>query len=83
MPPGTKSHVRIYSQQWRERTPLERGQRYQHDAIGKQRLFQMFHRMHTNLYPETGIGLDIVRNAVEHMGGETGVESAPGKGSRF
>src|SRR6185437_8798496 len=45
------------------------------DANGKQSLFQMFHRVHTDNYPGTGIGLAIVRRAVERMGGETGVES--------
>jgi signal transduction histidine kinase len=30
-----------------------------------------------------GLGLSIVRHIVERMGGQTGVESAPGQGSRF
>lgn len=53
------------------------------DAAGQRRLFQMFQRMHSEGYPGTGIGLAIVRKAVERMGGEAGVESEPGKGSRF
>ncbi|HEX4120951.1 MAG TPA: HAMP domain-containing sensor histidine kinase, partial [Verrucomicrobiae bacterium] len=53
------------------------------DADGKPRLFQMFQRIHSEAYPGTGIGLAIVRKAVERMGGEAGVESKPGKGSRF
>jgi PAS domain S-box-containing protein len=52
-------------------------------ADEKERLFQMFQRIHSDAYPGTGIGLAIVRKAVERMGGETGVESEPGKGSRF
>ncbi len=52
-------------------------------AHGKPRLFQMFQRMHGNAFPGTGIGLAIVRKAAERMGGEAGVESEPGKGSRF
>ena len=40
--------------------------------------------MHSDkVYPGTGIGLTIVRKAVERMRGKVGVESAPGKGSRF
>jgi PAS domain S-box-containing protein len=53
------------------------------DALGQRRLFQMFQRMHSEGYPGTGIGLAIVRKAVERMGGEAGVESEAGKGSRF
>lgn len=53
------------------------------DAHGKTRLFQMFQRMHGEAFPGTGIGLAIVRKAVERMGGEAGVESEPRKGSRF
>jgi PAS domain S-box-containing protein len=34
-------------------------------------------------YPGTGLGLAIVRRAVERMGGQVGVKSEPGKGSRF
>ena len=35
------------------------------------------------LYEGTGIGLAIVRKAVERMGGTFGVESEIGRGSRF
>jgi len=35
------------------------------------------------LYLGSGIGLSIVRKAVEKMGGTVGVESEEGKGSRF
>jgi signal transduction histidine kinase len=47
-------------------------------------LFQMFQRMNNAAsYPGTGLGLAIVRRAAERMGGSVGVESTPGKGSRF
>jgi signal transduction histidine kinase len=46
------------------------------------RIFGMFQRAHVG-YEGTGIGLAIVRKAVERMGGRVGVESEPGHGSRF
>lgn len=51
---------------------------------GQQRLFQMFQRLNPpGHFDGTGIGLAIVRKAVERMGGRVGVQSEPGKGSRF
>jgi PAS domain S-box-containing protein len=48
------------------------------------RIFRLFERLHTNqAYPGTGIGLALVRKGAERMGGTTGVESTPEKGSRF
>jgi PAS domain S-box-containing protein len=50
----------------------------------QERIFGMFERLHDkDQYPGTGIGLAIVRKALERMNGQVGVESAPGKGSRF
>lgn len=48
--------------------------------LGK--IFETFQRLETS-FAGTGIGLTIVRKAVERMGGQVGVESEPGKGSRF
>ncbi len=48
------------------------------------KLFRVFERLHgRDEYPGTGIGLAIVRRAMERMNGSTGVESAVGLGSRF
>jgi signal transduction histidine kinase len=48
------------------------------------RVFEVFQRLHgKNAYPGTGLGLAIVRKGAERMGGSVGVESQPGKGSRF
>jgi signal transduction histidine kinase len=47
-------------------------------------IFDMFHRAHAGgQYEGSGIGLAIVRKAVERMGGAVGVQAEPGKGSRF
>ena len=50
----------------------------------KERVFKVFERLDGELErPGTGIGLAIVRRGVQRIGGEVGVESKPGKGSRF
>lgn len=48
------------------------------------RLFRLFERLHGRQeYEGTGVGLAIVRRAVERMGGQCGVESDGVHGSRF
>jgi signal transduction histidine kinase len=48
------------------------------------RLFEMFQRFNRpGLYEGTGMGLAIARKAAARMGGLIGVESEPGRGSRF
>ncbi|MCD6051107.1 MAG: multi-sensor signal transduction histidine kinase [Verrucomicrobia bacterium] len=48
------------------------------------KIFGVFQRLHTTeKFPGTGVGLAIVKRAAERMGGSMGVESEPGKGSRF
>jgi PAS domain S-box-containing protein len=50
----------------------------------QEKIFLMFRRMHReNEYPGTGIGLAIVKKAIERMGGQVGLESEPGHGSKF
>lgn len=47
-------------------------------------IFGLFQRLHsTKVYAGTGIGLSLVRKGMARMGGECGVESAIGEGSRF
>lgn len=49
-----------------------------------ERIFRVFERLHgVETYPGTGIGLAIVRKGMERLGGQSGVESKPGEGSRF
>jgi len=48
------------------------------------RIFKMFERVdRASAYEGTGMGLTIVRKAVERMGGQMGVESEAGQGSKF
>jgi PAS domain S-box-containing protein len=82
---GVKPRIRIWSE------PLDAKVRihFQDNGIGippeqHHRIFQMFEKgSHSQLYEGTGIGLAIVQKAVGRMGGQVGVESQPGQGSRF
>ena len=48
------------------------------------RIFMMLQRLNPpGRYEGTGIGLTIVRKAIERMGGTIGLESKPGQGSKF
>ncbi len=47
------------------------------------KVFGVFERLNPDQAPGTGIGLAIVKRALERMGGRVGVESEPGKGSSF
>lgn len=50
----------------------------------QERVFRVFERLHgAESYPGTGIGLAIVRKGLERMGGQVGVDSQLGRGSRF
>jgi signal transduction histidine kinase len=50
----------------------------------QQRIFNIFERVNSDSeYEGTGIGLSIVKKTIERMGGDVGVESELGRGSRF
>ncbi len=49
-----------------------------------EKIFQLFERLQgADEYPGSGVGLALVRKAAIRMGGQCGVESNPGAGSRF
>lgn len=85
VPPGVRPRVRIRAEERGEEVRLW----VEDNGIGippeaRERIFEIFVRIHSaSEYAGTGIGLSIVRKAVERMGGEVGVESEPGRGSRF
>jgi signal transduction histidine kinase len=83
--PNTQPRIRIWSEVFDHQVRLW----FEDNGIGiareaQERVFGIFQRIHAEkTYPGTGIGLAIVRKAVERMGGRAGVESEPGRGSRF
>lgn len=81
--PGTTPRIRVraetrdtFTRFWFEDNGIGIPARYQ------SRVFDMFQKLDKR-YEGTGIGLALVRKAVERMGGSVGVESEPSKGSRF
>ncbi len=83
--PGIQPRVRIWSEQhdrWSRLWVEDNGIGIIQDA--QARIFGVFERLHSdNTYPGTGVGLASVRKGIERMGGQVGVESQPGEGSRF
>lgn len=82
--PGERPQIRFWVEQSDHHTRLW----IQDNGIGipigqQERMFRVFERLHGAHYPGTGIGLSIVRKGVQRMNGRVGVESEPGKGSRF
>lgn len=83
--PGVNPYVKVYTER---RGPIVRlwivdngiGIEAQHMS----RLFGMFERIHPSAsFEGNGIGLAIVKRAVHRLGGDVGVESVAGTGSRF
>jgi PAS domain S-box-containing protein len=84
-PPGRQPKINIQV----ESTPTEIITHFKDNGIGIapehfDRIFNIFQRLHsTDEYPGTGIGLAIVKKAVDMMSGTITVESIPGEGTCF
>jgi signal transduction histidine kinase len=81
--PGARPQVRIFAETCGRKVRLcvaDNGIGIPKEA--SDRIFRMFERAAKG-YEGTGIGLAIVRKAVEKMGGQVRVESELGKGSKF
>lgn len=82
---GTTPRVRV----WSERIGRQVRLFVEDNGIGikpeyQHRLFSMFERVHpAHMYDGSGVGLAMVRKAVERMDGAVGVESDGMNGSRF
>ncbi len=85
VPKGRTPRIKIYTEMHDEAVRLiieDNGVGIASEDIG--RIFRLFERLHpASAFEGTGIGLTIVRKAVERMGGEVGVSSELGTGSRF
>ena len=83
--PGVRPKIRIFAETRDRRVRLK----IQDNGIGialqhQERIFGIFERLNrAEEFPGTGIGLAIVRRAMERLGGIVGVESTPGSGSTF
>ena len=85
MPNGRKPEVRVRAEIKQDTARIW----VEDNGIGvpadqREKIFGLFQRLHrADQYAGTGVGLAIVKRAVEKMGGKTGLESEPGVGSRF
>jgi signal transduction histidine kinase len=83
--PGVEPHVRITAEEHAGVVRIWVAD----NGIGieprdQQRIFNLFERIGpADTHPGLGIGLAIVRKTIERAKGRVGVESAPGRGSRF
>jgi signal transduction histidine kinase len=82
--PGVTPHVRFRAEERLENVRLW----IEDNGIGispkhHELVFRIFEQLNGKQYGGTGIGLCLVRKAVERMGGRVGLESNLGQGSRF
>ena len=83
--PDVKPKIKIWAEERKNNIRLY----IEDNGIGipaeyQEKIFRIFERLHgIDRYPGTGIGLAIVRKGIERMDGTVGVESKPGKGSKF
>jgi len=81
--PGTKPRLKVWAEAQEKSVRLH----VQDNGIGiaqdqHEKIFGIFQQVNKN-YEGTGIGLAIVKKAVERMGGKVGLQSEPGRGSIF
>lgn len=85
VPAGVAARVKV----WTERSNGHLRLWVQDNGIGispkdQEKIFDAFVRVDSSeIYEGTGLGLSMVKKAVEKMGGRVGVESKLGEGSRF
>lgn len=85
VPQGTVPHIRVGAEEVKDRVRIW----VEDNGIGiapedYERIFQMFVQVNeSQLYGGTGVGLAIVRKAVESMHGSVGLESMDKGGTRF
>jgi len=81
--PGVTPRVRVWAERRDDHIRLffkDNGIGIEKDAHEK--IFEIFQRL-SRSYEGTGIGLAVVKKAVERMGGRVGLKSEPDKGSTF
>lgn len=83
--PGEPPRIRIFAVVQEERVTVKiADQGIGIDRAYHERIFSIFERLHGySRYPGSGVGLAIVRRALERMNGRVWVESELGKGSCF
>ena len=83
--PGVQPEIKIGAESQGENVRIY----FSDNGIGiapehQERIFKLFGRIHPdNAFPGTGIGLTIVKKAIERMGGSVDLESEPGRGTCF